>query len=59
MQAHIHVHFDHNHDGLFSRVTRDLGAALDRLGGPAMSDQERLERAKVEAQNELRSIGVL
>ena len=59
MQAHIHVHFDHNHDGLFSRVARDLGAALDRLGGPAMSDQERLERAKVQAQNELRSIGVL
>ncbi len=41
---HIHLHFENNHEGLFSRVTRDLGTALDWLTGPAMSQQERLDR---------------
>ena len=56
---HVHFHFDHDHDGLFGRVTRDLGSALDWLTGPAMSQQQRLDRARSEAQNDKHGYGVL
>ena len=56
---HVHFHFDHDHDGLFGRVTRDLGSALDWLTGPGMSQQQRLERARSEAQNDKQGYGVL
>ncbi len=51
MNAHIHIHLDHNHDGLFNRIARDLGAAYDWLAGPALSEQERVNRALAEARN--------
>ena len=42
MNPHLHLHFGHSHDGLFGRVARDLGTALDRMTGPALSQQQRL-----------------
>ena len=51
MHAHINVHFDHNHDRLFSRISRDLGAAYDWLAGPGMSGQERMSRELAEVRN--------
>ena len=51
MNAHIHVHLDHNHEGLFSRIARDLGAAYEWLAGPSMSEQERANRELAEIRN--------
>lgn len=51
MHTHISIHNDHSHGGLFSRVAHELGAAIDWLTGPAMSDQERQERVVAEVQN--------
>lgn len=59
MHAHIHVHFDHHHGGLFSRIARDLGAAYDWLAGPAMSEQERLDRELAEARSSKYAEGAL
>ena len=59
MNAHIHLHLDHRHAGLFSRVIRDIGNALDWITGPGMSNQERLERAKAEALYSKQGFGVL
>ena len=56
---HVHFHFDHNHDGPFSRLTRDLGGTLDWVTGPAMSQQERMELTLAEVQNEMRGYGVI
>ena len=55
---HIHLHFENNHEGLFSRVTRDLGTALDWLTGPAMSQQERLDRTLLETQHDKHGVGI-
>ena len=51
MKANTSLHAEHNHAGLFSRVTHDVSAALDWLTGPAMSEQERRERVRAEVQN--------
>ena len=59
MHAHIHLHLDHNHGGLFSRVTRDIGSALDWITGPAMSSQERLKRAQAEVRSNKSGYGIL
>ena len=56
---HVHFHFDHSHDGPFSRITRRLGGTLDWIAGPAMSQQERMERTLAEVQNEKSSYDVL
>ena len=57
MNAHIHariqvqMHLDHNHDGPFSRIARNLEVANDWLAGPSMSDRERASRKLAEARN--------
>ena len=56
MHAHItlHVnslHFDHSHDGLFGRVSRNVGTALDWLTGPAMTEQDREEQTLADVRN--------
>lgn len=56
---HVHLHFDHNHDGLLTRVTRDVGSALSWLTGPAMSQQERLDRSLLEAKRHQHGLGIL
>ncbi len=58
MHAHLHIHLDHNHDGLLTRMGRDLGLAFNWLGGPAMSDQDRLNRVQAEARNDRYSVGI-
>ena len=59
MHAHVSLHLDRNHDGLVSRVAREVGVALDWISGPALSDQQYLERARAEARNERHGYGVL
>ena len=59
MNPHLHLHFDHSHDGLFSRVARDLGTALGRMTGPALSQQQRFRRVQAEARNDRQGYGVL
>lgn len=59
MHAHFSVHWDHRHDGLFSRMARELGAAYDWLAGPAMSEQARLRRELAEAGSWRRLTGSL
>ena len=56
---HVHFHFDHNRNGPFSRLTRELGGALDWITGPAMSQQELMERTLAEIQNDMRGYGVI
>ncbi len=53
MNAHIHVqvNLDHNHDGPFSRIARNLEVANDWLAGPSMSARERSSRKLAEARN--------
>ena len=56
MHAHVTVqldsiHFDHNHDGLLGRMSRNMGAALDWLTGPAMTAQERREQTLADVRN--------
>ena len=59
MNAHIHFHFDHSHDGLLTRIARDLGAACDWLTGPGMSAQERLNRELADIRNDKHGVGVI
>ena len=49
MKANTSMHSEHDHAGLISRVAHDLSAALEWVTGPAMSEQERVERAMAEA----------
>ena len=42
------IQANHKNDGLFSRVAHDMSAALEWLGGPAMSEQRRRERDMAE-----------
>ena len=62
---HIHFHSGHNiehghpHGGPFSRITRDLGSALDRLTGPGMTDRQRASRHRAEARNERYGSGLM
>ena len=51
MHAHIHVHFDHNNDGLFSQVARELANAMDWVTGPALPEQQKRDLTLAEAQN--------
>lgn len=46
------VHFDHNHEGLFGRVSRNVGAALDWLTGPGMTDQKRAAQTLTDVRNQ-------
>ena len=50
MKFNASIHAEQNRAGLFGRVAQDLSAALDWLTGPAMSEQERSERAMAEVQ---------
>jgi hypothetical protein len=50
MKANISMPIEHNHSGLFGRVTHDFSAALEWLAGPGMSEQERTARAMSEVQ---------
>ena len=50
MKANASVNTEHNHTGLFGRVAHDAWAAVEWLAGPAMSEQERTERAVAEFQ---------
>ncbi len=59
MHTHFHIHFDHNHNGLFNRIARGLGAACEGLNGPAMSERERFDRELAEAHNSKYSVGAL
>ena len=59
MNVHLHFHFDHNHDGLLTRIARDLGVAYDWLAGPGLSDQERLNRELAEARNGKYGVGAI
>ena len=59
MSLHIHLHTDHNHDGLLVRIARDLGAAHDWLAGPGMSEQERMQRELAQARNDRHGSGAL
>ena len=57
MHAHLTVqldsiHFDHNHEGFFARVTHGMGSALEWATGPGMSEQQRVRRELAEARNE-------
>ena len=51
MHAHITVHFDHSHDGLFGRFSHNVGTALDWLTGPALTDQERSQQTLADIRN--------
>ena len=51
MKANNSIHAEDNHTGLLGRVAHDLSTALDWLTGPAMSEQERTERAVAEVRN--------
>ena len=51
MKANTVTHTEHNHAGLFGRVAHEVSTALDWLTGPAMSEQERTERATAQVQN--------
>ena len=59
MHLHIALHKDHSHNDLLGRVSRDLGAALDWLTGPAMSEQDRLHSTLADARNRSCENGVL
>ena len=59
MNAHIHFHIDHNHDRLLDRISRELTVAYDWLTGPAMSDQERLNRELAQTRSNKYSNGVI
>lgn len=59
MQTHIHIHSDHSHDGLFSRVSRELGSVLEWFSGPALSQEQRFNRVQAEARNDRYGYGVL
>ena len=62
---HIHIHFSHNRDhphantGPFRRAAREVGATVDRLTGPALTERQRLERSRAEARNERYGGGIL
>ena len=51
MHAHFTVHFDHNHNGLIGRFSRNVGTALDWLTGPALTDQERSQQTLADVRN--------
>ena len=51
MQVNMHVHFDHNNDGLFSQVARELANAIDWVTGPALPEQQKRDLTLAEAQN--------
>ena len=51
MKATTVTHTERNHAGLFGRVAHEVSAALEWLTGPAMSEQERTERAMSQVQN--------
>ena len=64
MHAHFTVHLDsvhpdHDHEGLFGRASRNVSAALDRLTGPAMTEQDRLQLELVEVRNRSLASGIL
>ena len=64
MHAHITVHleavhFDHNHEGPLGRISRNVGAALDRLTGPALSEQDRLQQELADIRNRAYEGGML
>ncbi len=48
MKASNYFQANHAHTGLFGRVAHDVSAALEWLGGPAMSEQRRRERDMAE-----------
>ncbi len=45
------VHWDHNHDGVLGRVSRNVSATLDWLAGPAMTEQERRDQTIADVHN--------
>ena len=53
-QMHIYfsLHRDHSHRDLVGRISHEVGAALDWLTGPAMTDQERTEQTLADAHNQ-------
>ena len=59
MHIHFHVSHDNDQDGLFDRVNRHLGTAINWLSGPAMSEQERFDRVKAEVQSDKHGYGIL
>ena len=59
MSVHLHVHIDHHHDGFLTRLSRDLGHALDWMAGPPMSEQQRYDRLQAEVRGNKYGHGVL
>ena len=59
MNAHIPFHIDHDPDRLLSRISRELTVAYDWFAGPAMSDQERLNRELAQTRSSKYSNGVI
>ena len=51
MHIHISLHKDHSHHNLLGDISRDLGAALDWLTGPGMTDQDRQELTLADVRN--------
>ena len=59
MHLHVSLHRSHSHDGLVCRISRDLGAALDWLTGPAMTEQDRLQLDLADVRNRAHETGSL